>query len=178
MGNSILEQRGYAKREQLPVAVQLTRKPATNPWISVVWEVSGIVAGDGLDRDAAGITRVHEADGETRYLATGLSLRLHRDECESYYYNLVSESPTLFVVCRDPDSESDVPMPFLLTASFDAAAAYSEVDTPVHTVAMPPPVYEWVEAFVLDHYVPVKRIKRKLEGGNSNGNGGDGDGRE
>ena len=49
----------------------------------------------------------------------------------------------------------------LLTLSFDEAHAYLEGDENLYTVPMPPEIYRWVEAYVLAHYVPEKRTKRK-----------------
>jgi hypothetical protein len=49
----------------------------------------------------------------------------------------------------------------MVTLSYDEAAAYTEVEEEVFAVPMPPEVYRWVENYVLEHYVPEKRRKRK-----------------
>lgn len=85
-------------------------------------------------------------------------MRLHRDEAESYYWNLMAAQPQLFVICRERDAE---PEPFLVTASHDEAGAYMESDEVVFSVPMPPEIYRAVEAFVIEHYVPTPRKKRK-----------------
>jgi hypothetical protein len=57
-----------------------------------------------------------------------------------------------------------VPRPFLVSLSFDEANAYLETDdVDVFPVAMPPELYRWIEAFVLAHYVPEPRRKRKRD---------------
>ena len=48
-----------------------------------------------------------------------------------------------------------------MTLCFDEANAYAEGDEDVHNVPMPPELMKWLEAFVIAHYVPEKRKKRK-----------------
>jgi hypothetical protein len=50
-----------------------------------------------------------------------------------------------------------------VTASYGEAASYSEVDENVYAVPIPPEIYLWIEAYVLEHYVPEKRRKRKRD---------------
>ncbi len=56
-----------------------------------------------------------------------------------------------------------MPEPVLVTLSFDAGQAYLEGDETVYNVPLPPELYRATEAFVLAHYVPEKKNKRKLE---------------
>jgi hypothetical protein len=46
-----------------------------------------------------------------------------------------------------------------------------ETDEIVETVAMPPELYRWAERFVLEHYVPEKRKKRKRDNWKEDGRG-------
>ena len=46
-----------------------------------------------------------------------------------------------------------------------------ETDEIVESVGMPAELYRWVERFVLQHYVPEKRRKRKRDNWKANGNG-------
>ena len=39
--------------------------------------------------------------------------------------------------------------------------AYQEGDDLVYSVPIPAELYRWLEAYVIEHYAPVKRIKRK-----------------
>ena len=100
-----------------------------------------------------------DADSE-QFLWTGFAINLHTDAAESYYFNLMGEKPSVFVVCR---LEHGRLQPFLVTCSYDEADAYMEVDESVSAVAMPPEIYRWCEAFVLAHYVPEKKRKRKRD---------------
>ena len=84
---------------------------------------------------------------------------MYKDEAESYYHNLMAPNPCLYVILRD--NEQGQPEPFRVSASFDEANAYTEVDENAYPVAMPGELYNWVERFVLTHYVPEQRKKRK-----------------
>jgi hypothetical protein len=148
--------------EAFPVAVlTMFRHPGGHAWDDGHWEVTGVVAGGDPGLEEIGMTQVRSESGETHYLWRGLALSLFRDEAASYYHNLAGEQPRVFVVCRR--DEGGVLRPVITTLSYDEAASYTEVEEEVFSVPMPPEVYRWVEAFVLEHYVPEKRKKRKRE---------------
>ncbi len=153
--------------QSLPVAVLLTREALRdNPWQSERWRVVGLVAGQAAAGHATRTIARSEPDA-TQFLDTGLTLSLFRDEVESYYHNLTSAAPRVFVVCRPQDGGGLKTIH--ATASYDAAEAYMQGDGQVFPVAMPPEVYRWVEAYVIEHYVPEKRRKRKLDEGAEGG---------
>ena len=129
-------------------------------WAADSWAVKGVVCGDQYRHRGAGKVLLRERGEAREYLFSGLMLRLYRDEAESYYHNLMASSPQLYVVARTEESGGRIE-PFHVTASFDEANAYLEVDDEVDSVTMPPEVAVWVERFVLDHYVPEPRKKRK-----------------
>ena len=131
-----------------------------NPWVDEIWEAIGVAVGDrgGVGREKRpGV--IFQQEGITRYLHTGFHLELFVDECESYYFNLVSPSPRCFIVADQ--NENDVPVPFIVSLSFDVAHSYLEGDETVYAVDLPPELYRWSEAFILNHYAPEKKIKRK-----------------
>ena len=104
-------------------------------------------------------TPIHEAEEESKFLWSGLPFELHRDEAEAYWYNLTSESPSLFVICHEsPDGEL---APFRVTADRDMAAVSLESDDQVFAVPVPPEIYQSIEQFVVANYVPKERKKRK-----------------
>jgi len=95
-----------------------------------------------------------------------LSIELYKDGCESYWYNLLSGEPYLFVICfQDTDLEdAEDPQalePVLVTPNQDEANAHMESEDLVFSVPMPEPIIEWVERFVMDYYDPVIKKKRK-----------------
>jgi hypothetical protein len=133
----------------------------TSAWSSGCWQVIAAVAGQrGLPQGRSAVP-IHEDERGRQILCRGYRLSLHRDDAESYYCNLMGERPSLFVVCREEDGER--PEPALVTASYGEAASYSEVDENVYAVPIPPEIYLWIEAYVLEHYVPEKRRKRKRD---------------
>jgi hypothetical protein len=46
--------------------------------------------------------------------------------------------------------------------SFDEAHAYLEGDDEIYAVDVPGELYRWTEAYVIAHYFPEKKKKRKL----------------
>ena len=100
-------------------------------------------------------------DGYEQFLYTGFTLKLHKDEAESYYFNLMGERPSIFVICSE--HESGQLMPFLTTPSYDEAIAHTEVEEHVFSLPIPPEVYRWIERYVLEHYRPTPKRKRKRE---------------
>lgn len=144
--------------DHFAVAVLMQCVPVPdNPWLDARWELVGLLpARQGLD--SAGILRDDGAGNRiVRY--DGLTLRLHADEAESYYHNLMAEDPLCFVVSQD--DPSGVPRPVLVTASYDEANAYGEADWRVDVAPLPPALQAAVEAYVLTHFVPIQRSKRK-----------------
>ncbi|AKH20488.1 DUF3305 domain-containing protein [Sedimenticola thiotaurini] len=151
------------------LSVVMQRSPATSPWQRYAWEATGVTASHWTDGVSPAVHLVHQ-EGELRhYLYSGFRLQLHLDECESYYHNLCSPSPRMFVLARA--DEEGVPVPFLVTLSFDEANAYQEGDEVVYAVAIPAELYRWCELFVLNQYVPEKRKKRRRTEWHQNQNG-------
>ncbi|MEJ2308063.1 MAG: DUF3305 domain-containing protein [Gammaproteobacteria bacterium] len=150
-------------KQQFPVCVILERRPATSVWIDYVWSAVGITVGRHDNLPAGQPVRIHEEDGVERYIVTGLEVSLHVDQCESYYHNMMTRSPRCFVIAHyDQSNPDDFPRPFRVSMSFDEAHAYYEGEEEVYSVDIPPELYRWTEAFVINHYVAEKRSKRKL----------------
>lgn len=137
------------------------RKARDNRWEDGHWQVSGVVAGSEAVDAGARARQLHALTEGRQYLWSGLRVQLHRDDAASYYFNLVSDNPRVFVICSQ--AEGQPPMPFIATLSYAEASAYMETDEMVESVEMPPELYRWAEAFVLQHYVPEKRRKRKRD---------------
>ena len=132
-----------------------------NRWQLGRWYVSGVVAGGQGQGEAVKQTPLHAEAGQQQTLWTGLRVELHKDEAESYYFNIISERPRVFVVCT---LDNNGPLrPLLATLSYDEAGSHLESDDIVESVAMPAELYRWVEQFVLEHYLPQKKKKRKRD---------------
>lgn len=147
-----------------PVVVLMQSAPSQiNTWDDYQWQAVGVMVrnSDDIEQAQSQSQLVHDQNDTRQYLYSGFSIRLYIDECESYYYNLIADTPRCFVITRR--NESGVPIPFLVSMSFDEANAYLESDEDVYVVDVPPEIYRWTEAFVLMHYAPEKRKKRQRD---------------
>jgi len=132
------------------------------------WRLLALVAGNAGGETAAGRCVRRDEEGQD-YLWTGLPLRLDRGAAESYWFNLVSEKPSLFVICRavpDPGLA-----PSLVTPDHDLASAHMEADDTVFSAAMPAQVVPQLERFVMEHYRPQPRSGRRRSGRRGEGDG-------
>ncbi|MEA1888148.1 MAG: DUF3305 domain-containing protein [Pseudomonadota bacterium] len=146
--------------QSLTVSVIMESRPSASRWIDEAWSVVGVTVGqyaDDADKQVAKI--LIEQDGMKQLMYSGFALTLYKDECESYYHNLKAPSPGCYVIARN--NGEDVPIPYLVSLSFDEANAYLECEDTVFTTTLAPELYRWVEQFVLVNYVPKKRIRRK-----------------
>jgi len=98
-------------------------------------------------------------DGVQDYSWDDQWLRLRPDAAESYWYNLTSSQPSLFVVCRP--GESLELEPFLVTADGGEAGTMMEMDETVFSIALPEELGPWIEHWVLTHYRPGPRKEYK-----------------
>lgn len=145
--------------DHLPVTVLLEQRPASSPWLDVIWQATGIAIGAQAPADP--MQPIREDGDSALYLVGGLRVRLFADECESYYYNLVSDAPKAYVIAH-VDQPGARPQPFRVSMSFDEAHAYLEGEDEIYAVDVPAELYRWTEAFVIANYFPEKKRKRKL----------------
>ena len=66
-------------------------------------------------------------------------------------------------MASQPESDGEMPVPYLASLSFDEVHAYLEGDEQIYSVEIPAELYQWAEAYVLTHYVAIRKIKRKLK---------------
>ena len=145
-----------------PVSVIMERRPVHgNRWVTESWQAIGVTVGAARQGQAENPLPLIEDGGVARFLWSGLRVELFADEAESYYHNLMVPNPGCYVIVRPLDDGT--PEPFLVTLSFDAAQAYQEGDETAYNVPLPPELYRAAEAFVIAHYVPEKKKKRKLD---------------
>lgn len=147
-----------AERHTVAVIMQRT-EVRRGQWSVPSWSAVSVVAGEHLAGKGPGRTAIRETDSDAQFLWSGLSLLLYRDLAEDYWYNLTGEKPSLFVICHEtPDGELT---PFRVTADHDSAAVCLESDDQVFAVPIPPEIYQRIEQFVVTHFVPSERKKRK-----------------
>lgn len=147
--------------DQLNLAVVMQKQPSTHPWADFRYDALGVVVRE--EDEAQSVSRIYQHGEVEHFLVTGLSLRLHVDECESYYHNLMSPEPGCFIVASQPESGDEMPLPYLVSLSFDEVHAYLEGDEQIYSVEIPAELYQWAEAYVLTHYVAIRKTKRKLK---------------
>ncbi|MDH3387739.1 MAG: DUF3305 domain-containing protein [Gammaproteobacteria bacterium] len=147
--------------EELTLAVLMEKQPSSHPWANFKYEALGVVVRAAGEEKS--VRQVYQNGDIEHFLVTGLTLRLHVDQCESYYHNLMSPEPGCFIVANQPDSSDEMPVPYLVSLSFDEVHAYHEGDEQIYAVPIIPELYRWVEAYVLTHYVAIKKTKRKLK---------------
>lgn len=148
-----------------PVSVIMESRPSNNKWVDEIWDAVGLVALEGkLEVSDDKKPKVIEQGDSKQLIYSGLKITLYLDECESYYHNLMSPEPGCFIVAREDEESienSEVPIPCLVTLSFDEAHSYLEGDDTVYAVPIPAELYRWAEAYILDNYSAEKRRKRK-----------------
>lgn len=136
------------------------RRKQRAQWHFVEWKAVGVLTGREHLSEATRRTIIHEEDECQRVLWSGFVIRLIKDGAESYWSNLMAEQPSLFVVCRR-DEESDEPRPFMVSVNYDVIIGYQEVDDDVYRLPLPQDIYQWVERYVVNNYVPRQAKKRK-----------------
>jgi len=156
-----MEDFDQALPDSLAIAVVMEKKPSSHAWAEFRYDALGVVVQD--DSAQASIKRIYQGGDTEHFLVSGLSLRLHVDECESYYHNLMSPEPGCFIVASQPEEADEMPVPYLVSLSFDEVHAYLEGDEQIYSVEIPAQLYRWAEAYVLKHYVAIKKTKRKLK---------------
>ena len=144
----------------MPISIFMESRPSNSQWADEYWKAVGVTVGQHADAGIDRVRLVFEEQGLKRYLYSGFQLKLYVDQCESYYHNLVSPYPKCYVITEI--NEEGVPVPILVSMSFDEAHAYLEGDDQIYAVEIPPEVYVWTEAYVIANYFPEKKIKRKF----------------
>ncbi len=147
-------------RIKIPVAVVLQRKiDASKKWVYPSWSVAAIMAGENIQQKKQELAP-DEIEDTMRSFHDGLSLELFKDGSEGYWYNLLSDEPYLFVICEGEQGAMQIE-PMLVTANQDEATGHLESDDIVLSIKMPDEIRDLLERYVVDHYQPVVKKKRK-----------------
>ena len=145
--------------DRIPVGVVIERREISRSvWSVPHWSCVGVVCGAAMQSDRIEATTVPSEEGVQRQLWRGLVLALHRDAASSYWYNLTSERPSLFVVCHEGEQGAH---PVLVTADPNEGQAHVEMDDIVLSTTLPAEVHTLLEQFVVEHHKPEVRRKRK-----------------
>ncbi len=147
-------------RISIPLAVILQRRIDPNKkWAFPQWDAYAIVTGENIAQYDQKVT-VHDNGSIHRFFWGGLKLDLYKDGSEGYWYNLLSQTPFLFVICDGEAGDMEIE-PRYVTANQDEATGHLESDDIVLSIAMPETIRNLLEQYVVAHYKPIKKKKRK-----------------
>jgi len=154
------------------VGIIIEWRESANPWSDGTWhtvEVMPEAPSDGTWK------LLEQSEGWRRYFAGTLEVELFKRETEAYKVNLSQSLPTVYVVLRpgEDDSEPDV-VAFHATLSPYEADDYTESgEMLVDAVAMPEKVAAWAAAFTAAYHVdqPFKKRKQKRKSDSATGRG-------
>ncbi len=148
---------------QIVVGVVVERRKADSPWIDFLWRPAAILP-DAPDMPPWSVLR-EEGEGVLFY-AGSRTVELHRSETARYRENLATGGPQLWVILSPAEGEWPYDLA-AVTADPAEGEAFTEAGANlVEAVAMPEVVREAVEAFVAEHHVERKFVKRKRDRAN------------
>ena len=139
--------------DSLDISAVMLKQASQHPWGEDIWSLAGLVP--GLSQSELSEL---EAQGEL-HIWSDLTLQLYPLHCDSYYHNLISGKPNIYLVCQHDDNNQ--PQALLITVDYDEAASYMETGELVLNTELPTALCEWLEAYVLTHYQPEKPKKRR-----------------
>lgn len=153
-------------RLKLPVTVLLERRLISRSFWSVPsWYLYSVAVGEHVAA-AESACGAAQAAGRTErgelFAWSHCQVKLYKDACERYWHALIGDSPLIYVVCRETGEQgASAIRPIIVTIDYDEATACAETDELVLSAAIPPELYRYMEAFVLEHYKPKPFTKRK-----------------
>lgn len=148
------------RQYRFPVSVVMEcRQIRHRRWVVPQWDAIGIVVGEAVASGAGEPVTVRGGPDREQRLWPGFVLDLARGDAESYWYNLVGRTPSLYVVCQVDEAGALVPV--RVTADSDEASAHEEADDQVFPVPIPPEIYPHIERYVVENYKPTPSKKRK-----------------
>jgi hypothetical protein len=156
---------------KMQLAVVMQRRPLANRWQPWQWRPLEVLELDALAIPADTQPRqLLDSPEDSRWLHTGFEVELFRDEAEGYYLNLISATPSWFVMWRmDGELESGgLAIPKKVMLSYNEASRLMDGGEQVDIVPAPPQVIALLDAFVAEHYRPEPKRKRRkpsFEGG-------------
>lgn len=151
------------ERPRMEVAVIMRRERLANRWQPWRWVLDDVVPQESaFGREPRLLMR---DDAGERWLHPGFEVELFRDDAEGYYLNVTTPAPCWFVLWRmeEDASVADEPMPrpTMVSLSYHDAGRWLDAQETVEQVPAPPPVVEWLRAFVDAHHVIEAKQRRR-----------------
>jgi len=138
-------------------------------WRYPHWVVSGVLPEEEVHQNNHGsnigaqdkttqtaIQKFTSDSGDEIYIWPGLQFSLYRDGLTSYFQNLSSVQPVLFILCRDDEEQATIE-PILVSADFADAEAHMETEGTVLTVPLNSPFDKWIAEYVLNNKVYLEK---------------------
>ncbi|MDR9436847.1 MAG: DUF3305 domain-containing protein [Thiohalophilus sp.] len=139
-----------------PVSIVMRREYRQyGQWKLPHWNLVALLpqhTGDGSQRRQ----RLQGEQDEGHLIWSGFWLELFRDGLQSYYQNLMGRQPSLFVLCRDDDDDSDL-APTMISANFADAEAHMETDGLVLSTPLVAPFSNWLAEYVLSQQPALEK---------------------
>jgi hypothetical protein len=145
---------------RIPVGVLVERSKAQSPWIDYTWRVIEVLPGA---LTAAAWTPVGLRDETNTFFAGAATIELYRTEASNYRDNLATGMAKLWVVLRPTEGEPPFSLLAVTADPAEGEAATEAGGDLVEAVAMPPVIYQRLEAFVAEHDVNRTFVKRQRD---------------
>lgn len=144
----------------IPVGVVIERRKANSPWVDFVWRPVAVLP--GLP-DAAPWTVLDGDVDRMIFYGGGAEIELHRSDASGYRDNLATGAALLWVALRPTGLEPPYKIA-AVTAEPSEGETFTESATDiVETVPIPEPVRAAIAAFVAEHHVEHRFLKRKRD---------------
>ena len=155
---------------RFPVSVVIERREKKRSrWSYTEWKATAVLTGNTIENGRPEKHLLYEDAECRRYLWKNFVIELLKDGADSYWNNLMATNPALFVFCR-ADEETEEVEPFLVTANYDEIIGYLEVEDEVFSVPIPQQIYQWLERYIVNNYIPPERRKRRRVNWDDNSN--------
>lgn len=146
-----------SSREQIQVAAVIERVAAPNAWEAWGFRLVDVVPDEGVFGSAP--RRLVDDGRLSRWLFPGFAIELFPTESKGYYLNLTSGRPSWFVSWVFDEDDPSMPRLTGVSVSYVEADRRMASEEHVETVALPPELCEWLQAFTNAHFQPETRRK-------------------
>lgn len=143
----------------IPLGVVVAREKIDHPWQEYRWRTVSVFLDAPEQADWRELMRDARS---THYHAATIPLVLHRKDTMSYQVNFANGDPAIYVILREePDGERPVSVHAVTASPFEAQAHGNLAFDTVDRVAMPDTLADIINAFVDEHHVEEKFVKRQ-----------------
>jgi len=143
---------------RIPIGVVVERRKAISLWCEFVWRPIAVFG--GLP-DANPWTQL-ATEGETvTFYAGPAEIELYRTETENYRSNLISASPSVWIMLLATASEPPYEISVVTVDPAEGEALTESAQGIVEAVAMPDSVRQAIASFVTEHHVERAFQKRE-----------------